>query len=117
MTRVAKNKSHNNNVERLVERLSKKALSLTEKRLITLLGKAIDLLSKELYLDKIDIVLLDQKIRLIMAYVFQRRGKRVYCNRCGSLVIKSDIGNDENGYKYQCLNCDEDLFESETYKK
>jgi len=61
--------------------------------------------------------MLYQKIRLLMAHIFQRRRKRLYCNHCDSLVIKSDIGNDENGYKYQCLNCDEDLFNIETHFK
>lgn len=33
------------------------------------------------------------------------------CNKCGSPVITSDT----QGYKYQCLECDEDLYEFETH--
>lgn len=33
------------------------------------------------------------------------------CNRCGSHVLKSEL--DE--YPYQCMYCDEDLFEFETH--
>lgn len=40
------------------------------------------------------------------------------CRRCGNVVIESECDRaDENGkkyYVYQCLNCDEDLFEFET---
>lgn len=32
------------------------------------------------------------------------------CNRCGNVVIPSD----NNKYDWQCLNCDEDLYEFET---
>jgi hypothetical protein len=38
---------------------------------------------------------------------FRRR-----CNKCGSPVLKSDV----EGYSYQCMNCDEDLYEFETYE-
>lgn len=34
-----------------------------------------------------------------------------YCNRCDSKVSESDL--DE--YSYQCFECDEDLYEFETY--
>lgn len=35
------------------------------------------------------------------------------CNRCGSHVLKSDLEQ----YPYQCLNCDEDMFECETHEE
>ena len=34
------------------------------------------------------------------------------CSRCGSLVLRSDV----EGCSYQCMNCDEDLYEFETYE-
>lgn len=34
-----------------------------------------------------------------------------HCNRCGSCVLKSELEQ----YPYQCIYCDEDLFEIETY--
>ena len=34
------------------------------------------------------------------------------CNRCGSPVLKSSV----EGYSYQCMNCDEDLYEIETHE-
>ena len=34
------------------------------------------------------------------------------CNRCCSPVIKSDIA----GFSYQCMNCDEDLFNIEVHE-
>lgn len=43
------------------------------------------------------------------------------CRKCGNVVIESECDRvDENGkkyYPYQCLNCDEDLFEFETELK
>lgn len=33
-----------------------------------------------------------------------------YCNKCKSEVTKSDLEE----YSYQCMNCDEDLYEFET---
>jgi len=47
------------NPERLQERLSKRVFPSSEKRLIVLLGKAVDLLSKEMYYDNINRVLLE----------------------------------------------------------
>lgn len=35
------------------------------------------------------------------------------CNRCGSVVCKSEV----EGYKYSCNSCDEDLYEFETHEK
>ena len=40
--------------------------------------------------------------------------KKRVCSRCRNHVSKSTIGNNENGYKYQCFHCDEDLFSIET---
>lgn len=36
-----------------------------------------------------------------------------YCNRCGTHVLESEI----ESYDYQCVFCDEDLYECETYTK
>lgn len=36
--------------------------------------------------------------------------KNRYCNKCNSKVIKSELKE----YSYQCLECDEDLYEFET---
>ena len=38
---------------------------------------------------------------------------KLYCNKCGKEVRKSNNPN----YKYQCDNCDEDLFAFETHTK
>ena len=46
-------------------------------------------------------------------YVEERLVKDVRCNRCGMPVLTSDLR--EHGYEYQCVFCDEDLFEFETY--
>lgn len=48
-----------------------------------------------------------------MAYVLERDNVNIRCNRCGRPVLKTDIGG---GYKYQCMNCDEDLYAVETHK-
>lgn len=45
------------------------------------------------------------------AYVLERDAFTVRCNRCGSPVLKSDV----EGYSYQCMSCDEDLFLFETH--
>lgn len=36
-----------------------------------------------------------------------------YCNRCGCHVLESDLKD----YQYQCMYCDEDLYEFETHTK
>lgn len=36
------------------------------------------------------------------------------CRRCGSPVYESELK--ERGYRYQCLECDEDLFGFEVVK-
>ena len=36
----------------------------------------------------------------------------VYCNRCGGLCLESETGG---YYSYQCMFCDEDLFEVEVH--
>lgn len=33
------------------------------------------------------------------------------CNRCGGLILRSDT----QWYTYQCMNCDEDLYDFETH--
>lgn len=40
-------------------------------------------------------------------------GTELFCQRCHSPVYKSDVP----GYKYQCFECDEDLYFIETEKK
>ena len=45
------------------------------------------------------------------AYVVGRDTLTRRCNRCGSVVLRSDI----DGYLYQCMNCDEDLYGIETH--
>ena len=37
--------------------------------------------------------------------------KNRYCNKCNSKVDKSELEE----YSYQCLECDEDLYEFETH--
>lgn len=44
-------------------------------------------------------------------YVDSHLVKDRYCSRCGSPILKSDL----KGYPYQCVICDEDLFEFETF--
>ncbi|MBQ7818580.1 MAG: DUF4314 domain-containing protein [Bacteroidales bacterium] len=51
------------------------------------------------------------KIRDIAEYDANNPKPVQRCNRCHSPVITSDTP----GYKYQCLECDEDLYEIETY--
>lgn len=46
------------------------------------------------------------------AYVLERDTFTRRCNSCGSLVLKSDLPD----YVYQCMNCDEDKYEIETYE-
>ena len=46
------------------------------------------------------------------AYVLERDTFTIKCNRCGSPVLKSDLDD----YVYQCMNCDEDLYEFETHQ-
>jgi uncharacterized HAD superfamily protein len=46
------------------------------------------------------------------AYVTERIQHDIRCNRCNSIVLKSD----NIQYKYQCMFCDEDLFDIETHK-
>lgn len=43
-------------------------------------------------------------------YVDSHLVKDRYCSRCGSPILKSDLEQ----YPYQCMTCDEDLFEFET---
>lgn len=46
------------------------------------------------------------------AYVLERDTFTHKCNRCGCPVLRSDT----DGYEYQCMNCDEDLYEIETHE-
>ena len=53
-----------------------------------------------------------EKAPKTFAYVVERDTGCVRCNRCGSVVLKSDV----KGYDYQCMFCDEDLCAIETHK-
>ena len=53
-----------------------------------------------------------EKYPKTMAYVLERDAFTVRCNRCGSPVLKSDV----EGYAYQCMECDEDLYSIETHE-
>jgi len=46
-------------------------------------------------------------------YLRKRIQKNVRCRRCHKIVLWSDLKS--QGYTYQCLDCDEDLFTFETY--
>ncbi len=45
-------------------------------------------------------------------YVEEKLARGIRCNRCGAPVIKSEL----DGYVYQCMSCDEDLYSIETHK-
>lgn len=45
-------------------------------------------------------------------YVLERDTFIRRCNICGNPVLRSDI----EGYSYQCMTCDIDLKENETYE-
>lgn len=47
-----------------------------------------------------------------MCYVLEHDTFDIYCNKCGCPVLKSET----DGYIYQCMNCDEDLYSIETHK-
>lgn len=47
-----------------------------------------------------------------MCYILEHDTFDVRCNKCGCPVLKSDV----DGYVYQCMNCDEDLYSVETHK-
>lgn len=49
-------------------------------------------------------------------YVKRRIRNNIRCNRCGAIVLKSELRHSENKYKYQCMFCDEDLYGIETHK-
>ena len=44
-------------------------------------------------------------------YVMDRLVENLRCNRCGAVVLRSDIKE----YPYQCMHCDEDLYEIEVH--
>lgn len=46
------------------------------------------------------------------AYVLERDTLTRRCNMCGSVVLRSEL----ESYAYQCMNCDEDLYEIETHE-
>jgi hypothetical protein len=47
-----------------------------------------------------------------LAYVIERDTFTRRCNMCGSPVLKSEL----DGYAYQCMNCDVDLYGIETHE-
>ena len=53
-----------------------------------------------------------EKYPKTMCYVLERDTGNIRCNMCGSPVLKSDV----EGYAYQCMFCDEDLFSIETHE-
>ena len=53
-----------------------------------------------------------EKFPKTMAYVLERDTGNIRCNRCRSVVLRSDV----KGYVYQCMFCDEDLYGIETYE-
>jgi hypothetical protein len=46
-----------------------------------------------------------------LIYVLENNTFNRRCNRCGSVVLKELIKN----YPFQCMSCDESLYEIETY--
>lgn len=51
-------------------------------------------------------------------YVSENLVEDCRCNRCGELVLRNPNflkGSDTNAYPYQCVSCDEDLYEFETH--
>lgn len=46
-----------------------------------------------------------------MSYVLERIQENKRCNKCGSILLKSDLKD----YSYQCMNCDEDLYKFEAH--
>ena len=45
-------------------------------------------------------------------YVDDRLVPNRFCNRCGRPILKSDVPEE---YPFQCMHCDEDLYEIETH--
>lgn len=46
------------------------------------------------------------------AYVLENDTLNRRCNRCGEVVLKETA---VEGYPYQCMGCDENLYEAETF--
>jgi hypothetical protein len=53
-----------------------------------------------------------ERYPLSESYVQKRLVPNRVCNRCGNHVLTSELEE----YPYQCLHCDEDLYEFETTK-
>lgn len=53
-----------------------------------------------------------EKYPKTFAYVLERDTLTRRCNRCGSVVLRSEL----ESYSYQCMNCDEDLYTIETHE-
>jgi predicted SprT family Zn-dependent metalloprotease len=49
-----------------------------------------------------------------LCYVIENDTFTKRCNMCGSVVLKETNKTDDN-YPYQCMSCDENLFEIETH--
>ena len=45
--------------------------------------------------------------------LFDKYGTNKKCFRCGTNLLKSDL----KGYKYLCIECDENFYEFETLEK
>lgn len=48
-----------------------------------------------------------------LCYVHEKITDNIRCRKCGSIVLKTELTDE---YKFQCLNCDEDLYAMETYE-
>ena len=53
-----------------------------------------------------------ERYPLSESYVKKRIVPNRVCNRCGNHVLTSELEE----YKYQCMHCDEDLYEFETHE-
>ena len=54
-----------------------------------------------------------EKFPKSLSYVQKNLVPFIHCKRCGAHVLKSE---NQNEYEYQCVYCDEDLYECETYQ-
>jgi len=48
-------------------------------------------------------------------YVLENDTFTKRCNRCGSVVLRETVKMDDD-YPYQCLSCNENMFEFETHE-
>lgn len=55
---------------------------------------------------------LKEKYPKTYAYVLKNTTTDIRCNRCNAVVLLSEL---RPKYKYQCMACDEDMFEIEVH--